>query len=767
MRIVALASRRATWRLDGSGSARGRHTRAALLLELRTERGAIGLGEAAPLAGTSLDTLDDAARAVSALAARLPFDCTDDASSLAAELPLAPAVRFAIETALLSALAAERNISLASLLAGRPLHGVPLAVVVDTPAEAARAFADGVGCLKIKVGAYDFRADLDRLRAIARAAPGARLRLDANRTWPRDVVHEWLGALSDLPIDYVEEPCADAHLLLATQLACPIALDESLAMLAPDVLDAALRSRSLAALVLKPTLLGGLHACLELARRARGAGVAAIVSHSLEGPIGTAACAELALAIGGEHAAGLAPHPALVAWALKPPQLTTLEIRDGCSSGLGLGALELDAVLATLDRPLSVTAAARQLPERTAIITATSSMAYTAVSRTVADRPRVAIATPSVETVTQVYAALDDEVPIALLHPALPAAELARQRELVANARLPADAAVVLFTSGSMGAARGVVLSREALLAAAEASAAHLGWLDDDRWLVALSLAHAGGLAVVVRCLVARKPIVLAAAFDRGPLVALLERSTLASLVPTQLAALLDDPAWRPPARLRALLLGGAAASPALLEAAAARGVPFLTTYGMTESFGQLATAPLVHAGDPHAPLVPLAGVELAGGTRALPAPIRVRAPMLATCYLDGAPIAPELITADLGFVDGAGLHVLGRADDVIVTGGENVHPATVEAVLDATPGVRAACAFGIADERWGQIVGAAIAVDDRFDTAALRAWHAALPAYALPRELAVVRELPVLASGKVDRRAASRLPRESVRYPR
>ena len=767
MRIVALASHRATWRLDGSGSARGRSARAALLLEVRTARGAVGLGEAAPLAGTSLDTLDDAARAVSALAARLPFDCTDDASALTAELPLAPAARFAIETALRSALATERNVSLASLLTGRPLHrSVPLAVVVDTPAEAARAFTAGVRCLKLKVGTHDFWADLDRLRAIADAAPGARLRLDANRAWPRDAVHEWLAALSGLPIDYVEEPCLDAHLLLAEQLTCPIALDESLALLAPEVLDAALRSSSLAALVLKPTLLGGLHACVELARRARAAGVAAIVSHSLEGPIGTAACAELALAIGGEHAVGLAPHPALIAWTLRPPQLTTLEVRDGRSSGLGLGAVELDTVLATLDRPLSVTAAARQVPERTAIVTATSSMAYAAVSRTVAD-PRVVIASPSIETVTHIYAALDDEVPIALLHPALPAAELARQRELVVNAALPADAAVVLFTSGSTGAARGVVLSREALLAAADASAAHLGWLDDDRWLVALSLAHAGGLAVVVRCLVARKPIVLAAAFDRDTLIPLLEGSTLASLVPTQLAALLDDPAWRPPARLRALLLGGAAASPALLVAAAARGVPFLTTYGMTESFGQLATAPLTHAGDPHAPLVPLAGVELAGGTRTLPAPIRVRAPMLATCYLDGAPIAPELITADLGFVDRAGLHVLGRADDVIVTGGENVHPATVEAVLDATPGVRAACAFGVADERWGQIVGAAIAVDDRFDTAALRAWHAALPAYALPRELAVVRELPVLASGKVDRRAASRLPRESVRYPR
>src|SRR5262249_48021074 len=147
----------------------------------------------------------------------------------------------------------------------------------------------------------------------------------------------------------------------------------------------------------------------------------------------------------------------------------------------------------------------------------------------------------------------------------------------------------------------------------------------------ALPLAHAGGLAPVIRCLAARKPIVLA-----DELAASLERVTLASLVPTQLAALLDDPAWRPPPALRAVLLGGAGAPRALLEAAAARGVPFLTTYGMTETFGQIATAPVARAGDPDAFPVLLPGVALDGTS-----PIRVRAPMLATGYLDGTPIAP------------------------------------------------------------------------------------------------------------------------------
>jgi O-succinylbenzoic acid--CoA ligase len=420
---------------------------------------------------------------------------------------------------------------------------------------------------------------------------------------------------------------------------------------------------------------------------------------------------------------------------------------------------------------LSITAAARDEPERIAIATPTRSLTFAACAAAIEAIPPPAaiVATPAIETVLAVLAALAAHQPIALIHHRLAPEEAERQRQQALRAELPADAAVILFTSGSTGAARGVVLSRAALVAAAHASAHHLGWRDDDRWLLALSLAHAGGLSIVIRCLAARRPIALCDHdFDRALVVRQLARCTLASLVPTQLAALLDDPAWRPPAALRAVLLGGAAAPPALLERAADRGVPFLTTYGMTESLGQLATAPLGHAGDPRAPLVPLDGVALEAGTALAPAPIVVRGPMLATRYLDGAPIAPAFTTADLGSLDGGALRVAGRSDDVIITGGENVHPQAIEVVLAATPGVRAACAFGVRDERWGQVVGAALVVDPAFDLAAAAAhWHAALPAHARPRRLALCPALPVLPSGKIDRRAAAALPSTAVDYDR
>ncbi|HEX2687507.1 MAG TPA: AMP-binding protein [Kofleriaceae bacterium] len=421
---------------------------------------------------------------------------------------------------------------------------------------------------------------------------------------------------------------------------------------------------------------------------------------------------------------------------------------------------------------LSIAVAAREAPDRVAIETASRSLSFAACAAAVAAGPRppaAIVATPAIETVLAVHAALAAPSPIALLHHRLASDEAERQRALVERAQLPGDAAVILFTSGSTGAARGVVLSRPALLAAAHASAQHLGWRDTDRWLLALSLAHAGGLSIVVRCLAARRPIVLCDRdFDRDIVAQLLERCTLASLVPAQLAALLDDPAWRPPAGLRAVLLGGAAAPPALLDRAAARGVPFLTTYGMTETLGQLATAPPDRAGDPNAPLVPLPGVTLEAGSPRAPGPIVVRAPMLATSYLGGAPIAPAFTTADLGHLAGRTLHIAGRRDDVIITGGENVHPAAIEAVLAATPGVRTACVFGVRDERWGQVVAAAIAVAPSFEVRAATAhWHAALPAHARPRRLAICLALPLLPSGKVDRRAAAALPFAVVDYHR
>jgi L-alanine-DL-glutamate epimerase-like enolase superfamily enzyme len=198
---------------------------------------------------------------------------------------------------------------------------------------------------------------IGRILAIAAAAPAARLRIDANRSWPRDEVPHRLARLSQLPIDYVEEPCIDAHLVLGEPLALKLALDESLTAIALPDLRAALGSPNLVALVLKPTLLGGLSAVLALAHRARAMGVAAVVSHGLEGPIGTAACAELALALGGSYPAGLAAHPALAAWRLDVPQLAADHLHHATGPGLGFVDLDVDRYLAGCVRACAATPA--------------------------------------------------------------------------------------------------------------------------------------------------------------------------------------------------------------------------------------------------------------------------------------------------------------------------------------------------------------------------------------------------------------------------
>jgi O-succinylbenzoic acid--CoA ligase len=325
----------------------------------------------------------------------------------------------------------------------------------------------------------------------------------------------------------------------------------------------------------------------------------------------------------------------------------------------------------------------------------------------------------------------------------------------------------IVFTSGTTGTPRGVVLSRRSFVASARASAENLGWRPDDRWLLGLGISHVGGLGIVTRCLLARRAVVLPppGVFDPAAIVECIirDRVTLMSLVPTQLARLLDlEPKWRPPPHLRALLLGGAAAPGALLERARERGIPVLTTYGSSETCSQVTTQRLgtpcgVEQGAGH----PLSGIDVA----IVDNEIRVRGPILLSGYLSGEAAALEdgwLRTGDFGQLDAEGrLHVLGRRDERIVTGGEKVHPAEVERVLEAFAGVAAACACGIADPTWGEIVGAAVVPREgvTLDLDALAAWaRERLATFKRPRQLLEVRELPTTPQGKLDRAAVARM---------
>ncbi len=324
----------------------------------------------------------------------------------------------------------------------------------------------------------------------------------------------------------------------------------------------------------------------------------------------------------------------------------------------------------------------------------------------------------------------------------------------------PADAAAIVFTSGTTGEPRAAVLTRAALLASAEASAANLGWLDDDCWLLAMPIARVGGLSIVTRCLAARKTVALVPGFDAAQLPAQIERhrATLVSLVPAMLDRVLAaHPTWRPPEFLRAVLIGGAAAPRALLQRAARRRLPIIVTYGCTETCSQVVATPYEFrfeasrcgAGRP----LTGAQVRVAGGR------IEVRGPMRMAGYAGEPLLDPRqwFDTGDLGDFDAEGfLHVSGRAGDWIISGGEKVHPAEVERALEAFPGVVSAGVFGVADETWGQVVAAAIVVSgESIDDSALSAFlKTRLAPHKLPRRICLVPALPLSAAGKLDRAA-------------
>lgn len=376
-------------------------------------------------------------------------------------------------------------------------------------------------------------------------------------------------------------------------------------------------------------------------------------------------------------------------------------------------------------------------------------------------RPFPLVAENTLAVVTTLYALLELDVAALLIHPRSTDTERA---ELLSQSARPgpvrhADAAAIIHTSGTTGAPRGAVLTRASLIASATASARNLGWEDDDCWLACMPIARVGGLSILTRCLIARRCVALAGGFDAKAFPALLDdaRVTLASLVPTMLARVLDaHPQWRAPARLRAVLVGGASAPRPLLQRAGERGVPIVLTYGLTETCSQVVATP--YRGR-HAPAEYGEGVPLAGArVRVAEGRIEVAGPMLMAGYWDGPALETDawFDTGDLGELDERGcLHLYGRRGDLIVTGGENVYPAEVERVLEACPGIRAAGVFGLPDATWGETVAAALVVDPEraLRDGELRAWISTkLAPHKRPRRFCRVERLPQTTAGKLDR---------------
>ncbi|MDR2186568.1 MAG: AMP-binding protein [Azonexus sp.] len=324
--------------------------------------------------------------------------------------------------------------------------------------------------------------------------------------------------------------------------------------------------------------------------------------------------------------------------------------------------------------------------------------------------------------------------------------------------------ALIISTSGSEGQARAVLLGAAQLNAAATAANARLGLGADDLWLNCLPLFHIGGQSILWRSARAGAAMLLHEGFAAATVGADLARHpvTHLSLTPAMLAALLDH-GVTPPASLRVALIGGAALSPMLYERATAAAWPLWPSYGMSES------AALVAAHDPadgpwRAGLAgrPLAGCRVRIGDDGR---IHLSGPQVMIGYLDGGGLDADgwLKSGDLGRIDADGrLTVQGRADDMLISGGYNLHPQTIEGCLAACPGVRDVAVSGRPDPVWGDLIVAVVV--GSADLAALKAHVSGqLPAAAAPRQVIHVDRLPRNASGKLDRAALRQLAAASA----
>ncbi|MEX1062586.1 MAG: class I adenylate-forming enzyme family protein [Balneolaceae bacterium] len=333
------------------------------------------------------------------------------------------------------------------------------------------------------------------------------------------------------------------------------------------------------------------------------------------------------------------------------------------------------------------------------------------------------------------------------------------------------------LTSGSTGVPKIVPLKRRQILYASRASGTNFQPETNEYWLLCLPLNHIGGISIIIRCILYQAAIYRMDRFDHEQVITFLSENKLfqiASLVPTMLNRLLKFPAFRVHLDFQAILLGGGPITPTLIRQSIERGIPIVSSYGMTETCGQIAANPYLKPSGIYHPKKSVgrifkpnsvqirddSGRTLSQNEAGM---VWVRGPQVFDGYLDKRQNEGNFDrdgwfrTGDYGYLNRYDqLFIETRRTDLILTGGENVNPFEVESALEDLENIAEAAVVGVADAEWGQAVTAFVLPANGCEPeeeSLKSSLRKTLSPYKIPKRIVILDEFPFTASGKIDRK--------------